>query len=128
MTGELRELVRTRAAQRCEYCGLNQEQLPFALFHIEHIRPRQHGGKTELGNLALSCQHCNLHKGPNLSGIDPVTDTIEKLFNPRADHWPDHFQSEGGRIIGLTPQGRATVETLAMNAKARIRLRLSLRS
>src|SRR5580692_12396034 len=41
-------------------------------FHIEHIIARQHGGSTGLDNLAFACWTCNLKKGPNLSGIDPV--------------------------------------------------------
>jgi hypothetical protein len=37
-------------------------------FHVEHIIPQQHGGITSEENLALSCPHCNMHKGPNLTG------------------------------------------------------------
>jgi hypothetical protein len=39
------------------------------------------------------------------------------LFNPRTEHWPQHFSwdGEGTRIIGLTPTGRATVEALKLN-------------
>jgi len=33
----------------------------------------QHGGFDDLDNLALACIDCNLHKGPNLTVIDPET-------------------------------------------------------
>ena len=52
MDVRLRELVKQRAAGRCEYCGLRQEQEPLA-FHIEHITARQHEGKDTEENLAL---------------------------------------------------------------------------
>jgi hypothetical protein len=34
-------------------------------------------------NLAFACYHCNLHKGPNLSGIDQESGALVRLFNPR---------------------------------------------
>jgi hypothetical protein len=36
MHARLRQLVRERAKNCCEYCGLSQEQEPLT-FHIEHI-------------------------------------------------------------------------------------------
>jgi len=117
-------IVRTRAREHCEYCGLSQAQEPLA-FHIEHILARQHGGKDVLENLALACQHCNLHKGPNLSGVDPETGEVTRLFNPRHDHWTEHFVQRDGEVIGLTSTGRATVKLLKMNAYGRRELRRS---
>jgi len=46
MEAALRNLVRDRAENRCEYCRLPQELAPFPAFHIEHIRARKHDGKT----------------------------------------------------------------------------------
>jgi hypothetical protein len=37
MDSATRELVRGRAADCCEYCGLPQSEVPFAAFHVEHI-------------------------------------------------------------------------------------------
>lgn len=124
----LRRLVRTRAAQRCEYCRLEQKHASFAFFHVDHIVPRQHGGGDNLDNLALACHHCNLHKGPNLTGIDPETGQITPLFNPRQEVWDMHFALRGTLIAGLTPVGRATVRLLAMNAPDRMQLRAELQS
>jgi hypothetical protein len=45
------------------------------------------------------------------------------LFNPRGDAWSDHFAVQGGRILGLTPKGRATARLLNMNAPRRVELR-----
>jgi hypothetical protein len=111
MDPALRSLVRRRAAERCEYCRIHQDADPFFRFHIEHIIPRQHGGSTDATNLALACHHCNLHKGPNLSGIDPGSGTLTPLFNPRLQTWEEHFSLQGVTIVGLTPQGRATVRS-----------------
>ena len=94
-----------------------------APFHIEHIRPRQHGGTDDPENLDLSCHHCNLHKGPNLTGIDPETGRIEPLFHPRRDTWAEHVALQGLMIVGLTPRGRATARVLAMNVRIQIEIR-----
>jgi HNH endonuclease len=119
----LKELVRTRAGNACEYCRLPQDATPLISFHIEHIVSRQHGGSNEPGTLALACDRCNAYKGPNLTSIDPDSNAIVSLFNPRQDIWGDHFAIRGGRITGLTPKGRATVRLLNMNAPRRVELR-----
>lgn len=83
-----RALVRSRAAQRCEYCQLHERDLPLFPFHIEHIIARKHRGTDDPDNLAWSCHHCNLGKSSNLSGIDPKTGRVVPLFNPRQHRWP----------------------------------------
>ncbi|HZN67072.1 MAG TPA: HNH endonuclease signature motif containing protein [Tepidisphaeraceae bacterium] len=120
---DLRDLVRTRAGDRCEYCRIHQDDDLFFRFHVEHIIARQHGGETVDSNLALSCHHCNLHKGPNLAGIDPTTGAVVTLYHPRTQSWVHHFERRGGAIVGLTATGRATVRVLAVNARDRIELR-----
>jgi HNH endonuclease len=122
---ETKDLVRTRSGSRCEYCRL-PEWCYAGLFQIEHIVARSHGGKDETNNLALACRHCNLHKGPNLSGVDPVSSQLTRLFNPRIDVWDDHFAVERGVVRGLTGIGRTTVYVLNMNTEHRIGLRLAL--
>lgn len=77
-------------------------------------------------NLALACHRCNLSKGPNLTGMDPATDEIVELFNPRRDQWKDHFRRSGARIEGTTGKGRATVNLLVMNDARRLDLRREL--
>ncbi len=127
MDAGLRSLVRQRAGNCCEYCGIRQEHVPFPLFHNEHIIPKKHGGDDDPSNLALACHHCNFHKGPNLSGIDPESGSIVPLFHPRNERWEAHFELREITIIGLTPMGRATVRVLNMNAAERLQLRTELK-
>ena len=47
MDAAVRERVRRRAGNHCEYCLLKQERLPFSTFQVEHIIPRKHGGKEK---------------------------------------------------------------------------------
>ena len=126
MDERTRGFVRRRAKDRCEYCGLPQDHSPYARFHVEHIVPRSHGGDDQEANLALACDRCNLHKGPNLTGIDPDSDEIAPLFDPRAMQWGEHFQLRGVEIVGLTTTGRTTVRVLNMNAPRRLQLRARL--
>lgn len=95
-------------------------------FSLDHIIARQHGGSTIPENLALACGRCNRHKGPNIAGMDLETGAITALFHPRRDDWKQHFRWDGARIVGLTPQGRATVDALAMNLPERVAVRLAL--
>ena len=125
MDGKTRELVRTRAGHRCEYCLLRQEQTGLS-HHIEHIIAKQHGGPDVADNLALACNRCNACKGPNLTGIDGETSTLVPLYHPRRDEWADHFEFQRARIIGKTPKGRATVSVLQMNDERRLERRAEL--
>jgi HNH endonuclease len=124
MGARLRQFVRQRAKNCCEYCALAQDSEPLS-FHIEHIIPRQHGGKDSAENLALACHHCNLHKGTNLSGLDPKTGKLTRLFHPRLDDWDEHFKNREGEIIGLSAVGRTTLNLLRMNEDGRLQLRES---
>jgi ribosomal protein S14 len=126
------DVVRQRARNRCEYCGIPQEAFRRG-FHIEHIVARQHGGSTSLDNLALACWTCNLKKGPNLSEIDPATGIVTALFHPRENQWSEHFSAHvatliplGIEIRGLTAVGRATVRILALNEEMRQMVRYEL--
>lgn len=125
MDQQTRDLVRGRASDRCEYCLLKQSATPLIPFHLEHIVAKQHGGTDDPSGLALACDRCNAYKGPNLTSIDPDTQEIVPLFNPRADIWEDHFELRGGHVYGKTPAGRATVRLLNMNAPRRVELRLA---
>lgn len=118
-----RRFVRDRAGNRCEYCRSRQDDEPFVAYQIEHVIAVQHGGNDDDSNLALACSHCNLHKGPNLAGIDPNSGTIIRLFHPRQDVWAEPFQRDGTYLSGRTAIGRATVRVLAMNDQLRRDLR-----
>jgi 5-methylcytosine-specific restriction endonuclease McrA len=123
----VRELIRSRAGHRCEYCHLRQADLPYSTFQVEHVRPRKHGGSDDPANLALACDRCNLCKGSNLAGIDPETGELTALFDPRAQSWEEHFSLTDVTIVGLTAVGRTTVRVLNMNEARRMRLRAALK-
>jgi 5-methylcytosine-specific restriction endonuclease McrA len=125
MDEKIRQAVRSRAQDRCEYCLLHQHDSPLVRFHVEHVVPRKHGGTDSTANLALACLSCNLHKGSNLAGIDPRTGRLTRLFHPREDHWPDHFvmKPRTCEVHGRTAVGRATVEVLLLNKPSRLELR-----
>jgi len=124
MEDSLIQLVWERANSRCEYCFMPQEHDTLT-FQIDHVIAVQHGGPTRPGNLALACFACNHHKGPNLSGIDPLGDPFlpVRLFNPRRHKWSKHFRYQGGELYGLTAMGRVTVAVLAINLPHRVELR-----
>ena len=126
MDAATREWVRTRAGDRCEYCHLRQGHMPSPAFHIEHIVARKHRGTDDRENLALACDQCNLHKGANLSGLDPDTGELTRLFHPRRDMWEEHFHFDGARIAGQTACGRTTAWVLQMNSDERVELRTIL--
>jgi hypothetical protein len=114
MDAALEAQVRQRARGRCEYCRLPQPASGIA-FQIDHIIARHHKGRTAATNLALACVYCNGYKGPNISGLDPLTGKLTPIFNPRRHKWTHHFRYDGGELIGRTAIGRTTVELLRIN-------------
>jgi hypothetical protein len=122
---QVRTRVRERANNACEYCHLHQDDSPLAALHVEHIIPKVHGGTDDLDNLALACIDCNVHKGTNLTGIDPQTSQITGLFHPRRQHWDEHFEVQGVYLVGKTSIGRTTIRVLNMNSDDQVALRAS---
>ena len=118
------EVVR-RAQGLCEYCHFPETaaELPF---HVDHIIAEKHGGPTSSSNLAWACFSCNMHKGPNIAGLDPETRELTRLFNPRSDQWTDHFEWDGVYMRGKSAMGRTTVEVLAVNDADSIAVREAL--
>lgn len=125
ISAALRKLVVQRADGCCEYCHIHEDEVLFA-HEVDHVVAEQHGGQTVEENLCLACFQCNRLKGPNIAGIDPLTGAVEVLFHPRLDDWGSHFRFLGAEIEPRTPRGRATVNTLRMNAPERLRLRSML--
>ena len=112
---KLRDLVTTRADDRCEYCQAARSIV--AYMEIDHIKPEAKQGRTVENNLCLVCINCNRHKSDFENAVDPETELISRLFHPRKDKWQDHFMwdKNGATLIGLTPIGRATINRLQMN-------------
>jgi hypothetical protein len=126
MDSNLRTLVRQRAREACEYCLVPEayDRLPF---QWDHIIAEKHGGLSEAGNLAWSCYDCNIYKGPNIAGVDPLSGAIVQLFHPRQDTWQEHFIWHGAELQGMTSVGRATIVVLRINLDRRIAFRQALR-
>jgi len=94
-------------------------------FSIEHIIPVDKAGKTELENLALSCQGCYNHKYNKTEGYDTVSRQVAPFYHPRQQKWTEHFiwNAVCTLIIGITPTGRVTVNTLNLNREGLVNLR-----
>lgn len=122
---KLQRQVRDRAALRCEYCHLPQSPLEVS-FHIDHIVPKKHEGATEIDNLALSCSTCNAFKLDNISGLEPQSGALIRLFHPRNDDWSSHFSWNDAVLIGLSAIGRVTIAVLKINHPLRVEHRAFL--
>jgi hypothetical protein len=120
-----RQLVEARAGGACEYCRLLQAATGVT-FHIEHFVPRSQGGRTNMGNLVLSCPGCNLSKGDRTEAEDE-TGLSRPIFNPRDFEpsllgWHLHFtlDRDSGFILPRTHVGEATLKLLRMNEAIRV--------
>lgn len=125
MNRALIEQLRRLANDRCDYCRTPRRFDPLP-FQVDHIIARQHGGRTSLSNLAWSCLRCNKHKGPNIAGLDPVTNRLVPLFHPRRQRWDRHFEWDDPILIGRTRIARATIYVLAINDPDAIEFRSEL--
>src|SRR6185312_7373516 len=127
ISAQLRRAVRERAHSACEYYGVS-EVATLAPHEPDHIIGEQHGGATELENLAYACFRCNRFKGPNIATNDPQTNALVPLYHPRTDHWIDHFKliAKSALIEPLTAIGRGTASLLRFNNEQRLALRLEL--
>ena len=112
----IRQAIRTRAGNRCEYCRCHQDYV-LGQLQIDHILPLAKGGPDSAENLCLACELCNQYQWTKTEGLDPPTKARTPLFHPRRDRWHEHFtwSDDWTEIIGLTPCGRATVIALRLN-------------
>ena len=112
----VRQRVRQRAGNRCEYCLSHQEYV-LGQLQVDHVQPVARGGADTEDNLCLACELCNQYKWTRTHGLDPASGEQVALFNPRQDTWAEHFawSADGTEIVGLTPCGRATIRMLRLN-------------
>jgi hypothetical protein len=113
-----------QAGNRCGYCLVEQELL-YAPLEIEHLQPRSRGGSTVEENLWLACRLCNGFKADQTDGVDPESQEVVPLFDPRRQNWWSHFRwsDDGTEIIGVTAIGRATVAALQLNTLQQMKMR-----
>jgi len=112
----LRQRVAESFDHRCAYCHTAQRIIG-PLLEIDHILPQSKGGSSDEENLALACPVCNSFKSDEIEGVDPESGQVWPLYNPRTQHWSEHFvwQDAGAIVAGVTPCGWATVAALHMN-------------
>ena len=124
---KLRGTVAKRALDSCEYCLIPSLFGLAVPYHIDHIISRKHEGSTTFGNLAFSCQTCNLNKGSDLATYLHDIEEVIRLYNPRRDRWHDHFNLEqNGSLQPFTKIGKATIKLLELNHPDSIELRMVL--
>ena len=61
-----------------------------------------------------------------MASIDSTTGTLHRLFHPRRDLWPEHFERTAFEIHGRTAVGRVTVRLLQLNRPERVAEREAL--
>ncbi|MEM6448645.1 MAG: HNH endonuclease [Cyanobacteria bacterium P01_D01_bin.123] len=112
----LRQAIRKRANYLCEYCH-SPERLSANRFTVDHVVPKSLSGSDTLENLALACRRCNERRYNFVAGVDPKTQSVVPIFNPRQQTWAEHFiwREQGVWIEGITPIGRATCIRLDLN-------------
>jgi hypothetical protein len=116
----IREQVRTRAGERCEYCRMF-EAYSQRSYHVDHILPvKRHRGSPGMENLAWACTRCNIHKSSDIASYDSITNDLTPFYNPRTQDWDIHFKVEGALIVGKTSIGRVTVRLLQMNTQHQV--------
>ncbi len=116
ISATLRAQIQAQADYRCEYCKTSSRLVGMPLV-IDHIQPQVEGGSDNPDNLAAACYRCNEFKGAKTFSVDPATNQLAALFNPRTQQWSDHFAwiNGGTHIAGNTQSGRATVIALRLN-------------
>lgn len=122
----VRQFVADRAKGCCEYCR-NPAKL-VGPFSIDHIQPKSRSGIDHPDNLAFACLICNRNKYNLTEAIDVLTNSLAPLFNPRKQLWREHFRWDDSYtfVIGVTPTGRATVDSLQLNRIETVNLRAIL--
>lgn len=122
----LRQLVRIRAFDCCEYCRMG-ENAGVVSFSIDHIISEKHGGKTIPENLAYACYWCNSYKGSDIGSIDWENQgEFLPLFNPRRDNWQEHFYISAASLYARTQIADITIHLLRLNSVDRLKERRDL--
>ncbi len=117
--------MQERGQGRCEYCLIDEADMYYP-HEADHVIAEKHGGPTSLDNLAWACLYCKRFKGSDLASVDPISNKVVFLFNPREQRWKRHFRLNGALIEGITASGRAPVALLHLNDPERVAYRLGL--
>ena len=77
-----RNNVFERDRNRCQYCGNLFERRDL---NLDHVIPRQHGGKTTWENIVCSCIRCNTRKAnrlPHEAGMRLIRKPVRPKWRP----------------------------------------------
>ena len=119
VSAQLRREVDSRANNLCEYCLIHEDDTYLGC-QVDHVIAEKHGGATEANNLSYACTFCNRAKGTDIGSIIASSKDFTRFFNPRTDHWADHFVLNGALIEARTPVGNATAKILCFNEEERV--------
>ena len=75
-----RQNIYERDGKRCMYCGRSGVEL-----NLDHVIPRDHGGKTDWDNIVCSCVDCNTRKAnrtPAQAGMKLIKVPKRPLWRP----------------------------------------------
>jgi hypothetical protein len=119
VSAALRRLVAVRADFLCEYCLIHEHDAVFGC-EVDHIISEKHGGPTDAENLAYACTFCNRAKGSDIGSMVLRTGAFVRFFNPRTDHWAEHFALDGVLILAHSDIGEVTARILEFNHSDRL--------
>src|SRR5260370_484372 len=105
MPEPLRRQVQARTQGRCEYCLIHEADMYYP-HEPDHVIAEKHGGPTSFENLPWACFHCNRSKGSALASVDPLSDKIVFLFNPREQRWKTIWSDSGSTDARSEPLNR----------------------
>ncbi len=77
-----RNNVFERDRNQCQYCG---GHFPREELNLDHVIPRQHGGRTTWENVVCSCMPCNTRKAnrlPHEAGIRLIRKPVRPKWRP----------------------------------------------
>ena len=77
-----RRNIYARDNNRCQYCG---HKLPTSELSLDHVIPRNTGGRTSWNNLVCACLKCNVKKGgrtPEQAHMRLITKPVKPKRSP----------------------------------------------
>jgi 5-methylcytosine-specific restriction endonuclease McrA len=80
VSASVRQRVRDRAGNRCEYCLSHQNYL-MGILQVDHVQPVSKGGTDSEDNLCLACEFCNQYKWAKTEAIDPKTEFVVVMLS-----------------------------------------------
>lgn len=97
MTDSLRYEVLKRDGFRCQICGATAAD-GYKL-HIDHIMPVSKGGRTELSNLRVLCERCNMGKRDKIEEIPAEAVPYSEDSSSSGDS--GHYDEQNVRVTDL---------------------------